>query len=292
MPPLYHQTYLLPIRTFIAALAACLIVPFLITAPSNAEVGLKLSPTHVTPTVAVGDTTSEVITLQNESAEDMTIRGHIDAGQDQASSRLVISIEPEELILKPGESGQVGIKIAVPADIEAGQMRVMALFNAQPAAGRDIAIVGQVSSLIDVDIIHPVDQVQWFVPIIADSSSSVAFIAEATNSGKFTTGLSEKVELTGLLGTTDLLSQEQTVGVGERARMVATWEDTPIFAVKRGLLKVGSGVGAPVEKTVLFIVFPWKLTLAILLVISLVFAGLKVKPVKAKVFGGKWRKGL
>lgn len=266
-------------------------MPFLITAPSDAEVGLKLSPTHVTPTVAIGDTTSEVITLQNESAEDMAIRGHIDSGQDQETSRLVISIEPEELFLKPGESGEVALKIAVPPDTGPGQRRAMALFNAQPATGRDIAIVGQVSSLIDVDVIHPVDQIQWFVPIIADSSSSASFIAEATNSGRFATGLSSEVELTGLLGTTDLLSEEQTVAVGERARLVATWEETPIFAVKRGLLRVGSGVGAPAEKTVLFIVFPWRITLVILLVISLVIAGVKVKRTTAKVFGEKWRKG-
>lgn len=242
-------------------------------APGAAETGLRLLPTHLTPTVAAGDETTEIVTLKNESAEDMTIIARIDFGRDATGPHPAISLEPEQLDLKPGESGKVSVKIAVAPEADAGEHRAVALFNAVPASGRDIAIVSQVSSLIDIDVIHPVDEVQWDVPFFVESGSDATFRVEARNSGRFTTELVEKVDLTGVTGTLHLESPPEAVDVGEQRQLSATWDDAPLIALKRATYSVGSSVGAPVEKKAFFIIFPWKIALAAGLILILSYMG-------------------
>lgn len=270
--------------TLYSALFAGLIHVLAAASPALAESGIKVTPTHLSPTIAVGDETREVVTLQNLSGEETTLRAQVDFGAGQSASMPDISIDPQEVRLGPGQLFPATISIKTPADMADGPRRVMVVFDAGPAAGGEVAIVGRVAVLVDINVIRPVKEVTWTIPHFIDSSAPASFSVRAINSGNFPTGLVENVELAGISGSVNLQSQKKQVAVGDQVLLEAFWEESPLLAVKIATLSVGSAVGAPVQEKTLVMVFPWKLCLALIAIALTAFAGGRLMPFYTKVF--------
>lgn len=226
------KDFLLTKTTLYSALFAGLIHVFAVASPALAESGIKVTPTHLSPTMAVGDETREVVTLQNLSGEETTLRAQVDFGAGQSASMPDISLDPQEVRLGPGQSFPATISIRVPADMADGPRRVMVVFDAGPAAGGEVVIVGRVAVLVDINVIRPVKEVAWTIPHVIDSSAPASFSVQAINSGNFPTGLVENVELVGISGSVKLQSQKKQVAVGDQVLLQAFWEESPLPAYK------------------------------------------------------------
>ncbi|MHB1390159.1 MAG: hypothetical protein ACYCXF_02845 [Thermoleophilia bacterium] len=261
------------------------LVHILITAtPSLAESGIRVTPTHLSPTIAVGDETREVITLQNLSDRETILRSQVSIGAGESAVMPEVRIEPQEVTLGPGQSQPVTVSISVPADMTEGRRQATVIFDTGPAAGGDVAIVGRVAVLIDINVIRPVSDVTWNIPHFINSSDTATFAVQAVNSGNFPTQLVENVELAGITGSVNLESRSRQVQVGERVNLETVWEETPLLAFKIATVSVGSSVGAPVHARTLFVIFPWKLSLALIVFVTIALIGVRISPFFAKVF--------
>lgn len=253
------------------------------------DIGFRVSPTYINPTVAAGDDTRETVTLQNISGDQIVV--HANTGSDPDQAHMTVSMDSEQVSLNPGESSDVSIIIKVQDETPSGRYQQQILFDASPSSGRDVAIIGRVAMGLDVSVIHPVDNVSWSFPRLVDSSEQVSFIAQGQNMGNYTTSLIEKIELSGILGAkVDLRAASEPVAIGETAHLQAIWDEAPLFSIKKTTLSVGSGVGAPVKDSAFLVVFPWKLSLMILMMAAIAAAGARFQPFFAKVFAANGRK--
>lgn len=247
------------------------------------DVGFQISPTSINTTIAVGDDTNETITLQNSSTEEVVVKAHMDASGNPAEP--IISLEPDQLSLKPGESAQVVVRLQIPDEMQPGHRLTSVLFDATATSERDVSIVGQVGVVFNIEVIRPVADVSWSLPHLVDSSDHVVFGMEGRNSGNFTTKLQSDARITGIVwGDVDLQVSSAPLPVGETASLQADWDEAPLFAVKRVTLDLSSGIGAPVEHKALLVIFPWKLTLMLALMSAIAAVGARFQPKIAKVF--------
>lgn len=276
---------IVPLLDIVLSLAGFLMPASRAAAASG--LGFRVSPTYVNPTIAVGDETREAVTLQNSSAYQIIVNSQIGPSGDPGAT---ISLDREQVSLKPGESAVVYITINVPENAPAGRRQQTILFDAASSSGNDVAIVGRVGMELDLNVIHPVADVRWSFPHIIDSSEEVVFDASGRNSGNFTTRLEEKVDLTGLTGRdTNLAGASDPLPVGQTATVRALWDEAPLFSVQRGVLGLGSGVGTPVKATAFFIIFPWKLSLMLALMAATAATGARFQPIIAKVLAPNGR---
>ncbi|MHB8858927.1 MAG: COG1470 family protein [Thermoleophilia bacterium] len=273
-------------------LSVCILLPasfLLLSAPAAAasDLGFRVSPTYISPTIAVGDETREAVTLQNSSAYQIMVKSRIGFADEPAAA---ISLDREEVSLKPGESTVVYISIKVPEDAPSGSRRQTILFDTASSSGADLAVVGRVGMELDLSIIHPVEDVRWSFPHIIDSTEEVSFEASGRNAGNFTTRLASRVDLTSLFATgATLSSASDPLPVGQTAVVKAVWEEAPVFSAERAELELGSGVGAPVRSSTFLIVFPWKLSLMLALMAATAAAGARFQPIIAKVLAPNGR---
>jgi len=272
-------------------LLVCFTAILLLEAATSAasEVGFMVSPTSVNSTIAVGDETNESITLQNLSTEEIVVNAHVSANGDNGEP--VISVEPTEVSLKPGGSAQVVIHVDVPADAQTGKRVSAVLFDAVSSNVSDVSIVGRVAVALTIDVIIPVSDVTWSYPHIIDSTDPVVFQMEGRNTGNFTTRLEGKVDISGLFSNRTLKATSDPVVIGETTQLQVIWDETPLLAIKRVTLDLGSGIGAPVEQRAFLIIFPWKLTLILMLIVVIAVAGARFQPFFPNVFSRKGRRG-
>lgn len=262
------------------------------TALAGTDAGLNVSPTHLAPVISAGDTTRETIMLQNSSGEEMIVRGSINSSTLEGSDITETRIDPEQISLKPGQTSSITLNIYVPAGVEAGQHRSLLLFDVIPASGRDVSIVGQVAVVMDIKTIHPVDDVRFTFPHIIDSTDTARFTLQGRNAGNFPTRLQGKVDIDGLLGQNLVLkTASENITIGQSGTMDVVWDESPLFGVGKVTITLGSGVGAPVEQSSWFLIFPWKITLMTVFIIVTGVAGVRISPAFAKVFSQKRRKG-
>ncbi|MEK7817310.1 MAG: fibronectin type III domain-containing protein, partial [Actinomycetota bacterium] len=85
-------------------------------------------------------------------------------------------------------------------------------------------------------------------------------------------------------GDDSLTAESADVPVGGRAGLNMEWESAPVFGLRAVTMLFGAGVGAPVEKKGLVLVFPWKLSLMVALIILTAFAGARLLPRLAMMF--------
>jgi hypothetical protein len=253
------------------------------------DVGFRISPTSINSTIAVGDETNETVTLKNFSTDEIVVNVH--AGADVTPAEPIISLEPDQVSLKPGESGKVVVRVKVPDDAQPGQWQSSVFFDAGSSAERDVSIVGQVGVVLSIEVIRPVTDVSWSFPRIIDSTDKVVFRMEGRNSGNFTTKLEGDARLAGIVrGDVDLQAASGPIAVGESASLQAVWDETPLFAIKKVTLDLSSGIGAPVEQKAFLVIFPWKLTLMLVLIAAIAATGAGFQSKLAKVFSGKGRR--
>lgn len=262
------------------------------TAFAGKDVGLNVSPTHLAPVISVGDTTRETIMLKNSSGEEMIVRDSVNSSSSESPDIMEMSLDSEQIFLKPGQASKITLNINVPAGAEAGQSRSLLLFDVIPASGRDVSIVGQVAVVLDIKTIHPVDEVHFTFSHIIDSTDTARFTLQGRNAGNFAIRLQGKVDIDGLLGQNLVLhTASENINIGQSGTMDAVWDESPLFGVGKVTITLGSGVGAPVEQSSWFLIFPWKITLMTAFIIVTGIAGVRVSPAVAKVFSQKRRKG-
>lgn len=260
----------------------CLLLPVSIARPAQ-DVGFRVSPTSINTTIAVGDDTNETITLQNSSTDEVVVKAHMDANGNSAEPN--ISLEPDQLSLKPGESAQVVVRLKIPDETQPGHRLTSVLFDAAASSERDVSIVGEVGVVFSIEVIRPVADVSWSFPRLIDSSDQVVFGMEGRNTGNFTTKLQGDARIAGIVwGDLDLQVASGPLAVGETASLQAVWDEAPLFAIKRVTLDLSSGIGAPVEHKAFLVIFPWKLTLMLALMSAITAAGARFQPSIAKVF--------
>lgn len=114
---------------------------------------------------------------------------------------------------------------------------------------------------------------------------------EGRNTGNFTTKLQGDARIAGIVwGDVDLQAASGLLEVGETASLQAVWDETPLFAIKRVTLDLSSGIGAPVEQKAFLVIFPWKLTLMLVLMAAIAASGAGFQPKLAKVFSENGRR--
>lgn len=261
----------------VAALAALLMLA--LPQKAAAAGAIKLSPTHINATIAAGDETVERIILDNASAESLVvnIRESGFSGADGAAP--FIQVDPEQVTINAGDSTEVDVRIRVPDDAPAATHRSTVLFDAVVTGSGNVAVIGQVAVLVDVNVFIPVDSVSWSLPLLVDSTDTAIFHAEGRNSGKFPVRMKGSAIASGLFASDDSLTAESAdVPVGGRAGLDMEWESASVFGLRAVTMRFGAGVGAPVEKKGLVLVFPWKLSLMVILILATAFAGARLLP--------------
>lgn len=259
------------------------------TIAATPDVGFRVSPTSIDSTIAVGDQTSESITLENFFTDEIIVKAHVSANTDESEPS--ISLEPSEVSLKPGGSAKVVIHINVPENAQTGQHVSTVFFEAASSSTKDVSIVSRVGVALSIDVIRPVSDVTWSYPHIVDSADTVVFRMEGRNAGNFTTRLAGTVDISGIFGNDSLQVSSDPIAIGETASLQVVWDEAPLFAVNRVTLDLSSGIGAPVEKKTFLIIFPWKLTLLLAFIVTIVAAGVRFRPFLANVFSRIGRRG-
>lgn len=276
---------------FVAIITTVSVMVFLAAhALAQGEIGIEVSPTSVSPTMAVGDETRELITIRNSSDTEMLVSTQSQLAEGVSDEDLKLEIQPAEIRIAPGDSAQAALLIEVAPESEARNSRAVAFFLVEPLNGRDVSISGQVAVTVDVKVIRPIEDVNLSTPHFSDANGSLLFIAGARNNGKFPTRLQSRVSLTGLfVDDVNLTASSDELAVGEGGSVEVEWPEPPAFAVRWVHHSVGTGVGSPVEEDGLLIIAPWRLALMLLVVAAAVTVGAFIPPAFTNVFPTKGR---
>lgn len=263
---------LLSLLIFLMSLASLALLLVLITpllASARNGVGISVSPTHISPTIAVGDETSEAVTLINSSTNRVSVRSHPDFDNSGLAETPSVWVEPGEVSLDPSRPVTVTVRVSVSPATKPGQYQKFVSFDIQPSAEGNVAIVGEIGITLDINVIQPIEEANFSLPHLVDTGQPVVFSMSGRNSGNFPTRLSGTVKVAGLLGNTvELQAQSQVVAIGEEAALAAVWDDPPLMGFKKVTLTISTGVGSPVEQQSFLIILPWKF---LLVFISLLF---------------------
>jgi hypothetical protein len=230
------------------------------------QVGITVTPTRLELTVPPGDDTREQITITNASPRPIQIEGEVDSkpGVDHSAE---IELTGVPLRLPPGESGEMEVKIAVPAEADAGEQQASIIFNAADVDEGDLSIIGQVRVGVLVKVIHPASNVEFSFPRIVSPGEDVVFSLSGTNSGSFPARLEGRVQLEGLSGEDKVLqASSDMLQTGESSDLQVEWTDAPYIGLRRATVSLGTGAGAPVTESGYILVFPWKLFMIVLAV--------------------------
>ncbi|MHB0915039.1 MAG: COG1470 family protein [Thermoleophilia bacterium] len=256
--------------------------------PALAQTGINITPTNLAMTMAVGDETREVVTLRNISAGAVEVEAAVEPSGAEDGA-IAIAVTPEKVELKAGESATVEVNVRVPDDAVAGAQQGFVMFNVVDSHARDVAIVGKVRTSVTVNVIRPISDVEFSYPMFVGSSGPVTFNIKGRNTSEFATDVEAVVELGRLLGDDLVLSQSILLANQEAFNMQALWEEPPLFGVKRLTISVSSGVGAPVKKSSLILIFNWKLLPPLMGVLVAAFILRGKLPAIIHVFRHKWR---
>lgn len=275
--------------TVLVALAALLLAPT--PARTQGEIGIEISPTSLTPTIAVGDETREQIRIRNSSAAEMLVTARTRVQDSGSGDDLQLEVYPAEIRVAPGDTAEATLSIKVAPGAESGSSKAAALFLAEPLTERDVSIAGQVAVNVDVALIRPLEAVSLTTPRFSDANGTMTFAARARNNGNFPTALKTTVSLTGLFADDLVLkASSDQLAVGEEGAVELEWTDTPAFAIRRLHHSVSTGVGAPVENDGFLIIAPWRLALMLLVIASATLTGIFLTPLITNVFPLNGRK--
>ena len=240
----------------IVTLAALALVAFG-AAAADGSVGMQVTPAHLNAAISAGDHDAETITVTNTSDGDLTVRAVIVDRQEGGGA--TIKVTPDTLRLAAGASSAVRVDITVPDGAAEGRFAAEVDFTVQPGASGNLAVAGQVATVLDVEVFHPVTDVSWSWPTFIESGSSAVFDARARNGGKVPASLTGSVKMSGFpFGGEDIEAATGELPAGREGELRAVWEKAPIFGMEWVTLSVSSGAGAPVVKRTLVLVFPWK----------------------------------
>ncbi len=260
-------------------------------AAAQGDMAIEISPTLVSPVMAVGDETREVITIRNSSTDEMLVSSRVQFADEEGPKVLKIEAQPQELTIPPGESAEVGLWIRVSPDAEVQARKATVLFLAEPLSERDVTIAGQVVVLVEANIIRPIDKASLSAPRFSDANGALLFTAEGRNNGNFPTRLESVVRITGPFSDDIVLSADSAeLAVGETAVIELEWSNTPAFALRRVRHTLSSGIGVPVERTSVLVIVPWRLILMLCVIAAATAAGALLLPVFTNVFPPKGRK--
>ena len=280
------------LSTLTAVIIALLLTLFIAGGSlAREEVGLEVSPTVISPTIAAGDETTETVTLRNLSGRALGVQARVELAGVEGDG-VTAWVEPAEMTIAAGESVPVSVRIAAGRETGARRVDGSILFLAAPAREQDVSIAGQVGVNLEIEVIVPVDQTFFHTPHLVDGGSPILFTVAGRNNGRFPTRFIGGVEYSGLLARDRKLSAgSEELAVGESTSMHLVWEDTPAFSIGRVTLFIDTGVGAPAEEKAWLIIAPWRFLLALAAVALALAAGMFASPGVANVLPPNWRKG-
>lgn len=246
------------------AVIACFTFAAGFAVPAKAQTGINVTPTRIDSTIAIGDETTEMIRLSNSSAGDIEVEARIEPpAPDRGAAS--IAVDPGKVLLRAGESTDMMVRIAVPADAAPESQEGAITFNVVAVSGAAVTIVGEVRTAVALNVIKPVSDAEFSYPLIAGGPGPLVFTMKGRNTSEFPARITGDVELKALLGEDVVLHRSSgQISNDETFEMQAVWEDPPLFGIRKMTIRLNSGVGVPETKTAYMLIFSWKLMLAII----------------------------
>lgn len=235
------------------------------------DVGISITPTSLSPTIAVGDRTQEVISISNTAPHKVRIESSMHDAPD-IEGAAEVKIEPGIIELEAGETAEVEIQITVPEEAQDGKQKRSIIFDASGIGNDTISIIGRVKVTLDIDVIHPVSDVKFTYARLIDSSDAAVFTMEGRNTANFSTRMEGTVKIDRIFGEDIILqSASEAIANDESTELRIEWRDAPNIGLARMTASMTTGVGAPVTESSIILVFPWKITSIIVVIIGIIY---------------------
>ncbi len=279
------------------AIIILLLVIFLIIPLNSAQAqgGIKVWPTKIDLTVNEGEQAERIINVKNQGGETIGVRAYVmdfsvdkdgnfifsEPGHESYSASKWLSVNCTDFELAPGESQEVEVIIAAPADIEPGGHYAALFFETAPSAnGEGVSISTRIPSLFyitvpgvtDADIVANAEIVSLILPgIVEKRPVEVGVVVE--NSGNVHLTIAAKAYFSDMFGGNSELDLGQvTVLPDGEGTLTGSWQKAPFIGRVRANFVIGyfDQHEELVNKSQRgeFWVFPWKHLAAIAAVIG------------------------
>ncbi len=277
-------------------LVAILLTSFLNSA--QAQGGIKVWPTRVDLTVNEGEQAEEIINVKNQGGETIGVSAYVmdftidqegrfifsEPGHESYSASKWVSVNSTDFELAPGESQEVEVTIAAPADIEPGGHYAALFFETVPSVNEEgVSISTRIPSLFyitvpgvtDADIVANAEIVSLILPGIVEKGP-VEVGVTVRNSGNVHLTIAAQAYFSDLFGRNSELDLGQvTVLPNSEGTLTGSWQEAPFIGRVRANFVIGyfDQYGELVNKSQRgeFWGIPWKHLAAIVaVVISLV----------------------
>ncbi|MGB2800343.1 MAG: hypothetical protein WBC82_10950 [Dehalococcoidia bacterium] len=279
------------------AIVIFLIAILLTILPNSAQAqgGIKVWPTKVDLTINEGEQAERIINVKNQGGETIGVRAYImdfsvdkdsnfifsEPGHESYSASKWLSVNCADFELAPGESQEVEVIIAAPADIEPGGHYAALFFETMPSINEEgVAISTRIPSLFyitvpgvtDADIVADAEIVSLILPgFIEKGPVEVGVVVQ--NSGNVHLTIAAKAYFSDLFGGNSELDLGQvTVLPDGEGTLTGSWQEAPFIGRVRANFVIGY-FGQHEElvnnsQRGEFWVFPWKHLAAIVAVIG------------------------
>ena len=272
----------------------------LLSSPTLAQGGIKVSPTKVDLVIGSGQMVEEVINVENQG--DRVARIHVYAmdfaidkensfafyepGHQSYSCARWLTLDEAEFDLTPGESKKVKVTVSVPDEVEPGGHYAALFFETAPVEnppGVSVTIAGRIPSLFyltipgitEADVFSDAEIVSLLLPGWLEKGPVEAGVM-VRNTGNVHLTIAAKAYFSGFrgenIGELDL-GQVVVLPRSERI-MKGSWEKTPLFSKVKASVVIGyfDQQGELVNKTQTadFWIIPWKLVVIIVVALGLV----------------------
>ena len=242
-----------------------LLVAILLIFPPNsvqAQGGIKVWPTKVDMTIDDGGQAERIINVQNEGDETIDVRAYVmdftidkdnefifsEPGHESYSASKWLSVNCADFELAPGESQEVEVVIAAPADIEPGGHYAALFFETVPSVNQEgVTIAARIPSLFyitvpgvtDADVVADADIVSLILPgFIEKGPVEVGVVVE--NSGNVHLTIAAKAYFSDLFGGNSELDLGQvTVLPDGEGTLTGSWQEAPFIGRVRANFVIG-----------------------------------------------------
>jgi len=271
----------------------------LFSSPTLAQGGIKVSPATIDLVVGRGQTTEEVISIENQGDSVARIRVYAmdfsidkesnfafsEPGHESYSCARWLTPDEAEFDLNPGETKEVKVTISVPSEVEPGGHYAALFFETTPVEappGVSVTIAGRIPSLFyltipgitEAEVFSDAEIVSLLLPGWVEKGPVETGVV-VRNTGNIHLTIAAKAYFSGFrgenIGELDL-GQVVVLPHSERI-MKGSWEKTPLLSKVKASVVIGyfDQQGELVNKTQTadFWIIPWKLVVIIVVALGL-----------------------
>lgn len=271
---------------------------------ARAAGGIVVSPTRADVTVNEGEQTSEVITVRNETRDTTAVRIYVmdfsvgsedtiqfsSPGHESYSASQWLSADTSEFELHEGESRDVEVTVAVPAEVEPGGHYAAVFFETEPSTTEEgVSIATRLPTLFYItvpgkteqDVVADAEIVSIVLPRVVDGGPvDVGVVVH--NCGNVHLTMAAKAYFDCSVGSSAELDLGQmTILPDDEASFEAAWDEVPFIGRVEARLVVGyfdqDGELVNEDRVGHFTVVPWQelvtiaVAIGLLVTIALVF---------------------